>query len=631
MPQLAADFDVEEVLEKLNISAKIKLLSGKGWWHTESIPDFGIPSMRFSDGPNGVRGTRFFNGVPSSCFPSSTGLGSTFDVDLALQVGKALGNESRAKGCHVLLAPTVNTQRSPLGGRGFESFSEDPHLNGTIAAAYINGLQSKGVAATIKHYVANDQEFERMSISSDVGERALREIYLKPFQIALKHANPWALMTSYNRVNGIHVSEDKRLLDDILRKEWGYKGMTMSDWIGVYSTSESIKAGLNLEMPGPSVMRGRAVERALVGGKLFPSDIDNSVRKILELLEHAYASGVPFDGPEEEIDTPELRQLLRTAAGDAIVLLKNDKNVLPLSAKGNIKTIAVIGPNAKQAMTSGGGSARLLSTYTVSPLEGISAAAKEIGAKVTYGIGASSHKFLPLLDPYMRQKDGQPGALIEFWNESPEGTFLNIDADIGKPLKQCVWSTPTLGSNCFLMDGVDEEKVHELCWIRFSTNFVPDEDGDWELGLAIAGSGNLFIDGKLVIDLSTNPKQGESFFGLGTIDLRKVVKGLKAGQSYDLEVRLNNSAFVARGTPFTCRGGIRLGAIRQVDDEEAIQHAVILAKNADATVLVIGLNHDWESEGYDRQDLELPGLTNRLVQEVLKADPNAIIVNQSGK
>jgi beta-glucosidase len=174
----------------------------------------------------------------------------------------------------------------------------------------------------------------------------------------------------------------------------------------------------------------------------------------LELLKHAYASGVPFDGPEEGVDTPELRRLLRTAAGDAIVLLKNDKNVLPLSAKGDIKTIAVIGPNAKQAMTSGGGSARLLSTYTVSPLEGISAAAKEIGAKVTYGIGASSHKFLPLLDPYMRQKDGQPGALIEFWNESPEETFLNVDADIGKPLKQCVWSTPTLGSNCFLMDGV---------------------------------------------------------------------------------------------------------------------------------------------------------------------------------
>jgi len=166
MPQqLATDFDVEEVLRKLDMSSKVKLLGGKGWWHTESVPSIGIQSMRMSDGPNGVRGTRFFNGVPSSCFPSSTGLGSSFDIDLALKVGKALGDECRAKGCHILLAPTVNTQRSPLGGRGFESFSEDPHLNGTIASAYINGVQSKGVAATIKHYVANDQEFQRYVVS----------------------------------------------------------------------------------------------------------------------------------------------------------------------------------------------------------------------------------------------------------------------------------------------------------------------------------------------------------------------------------------------------------------------------------------------------------------------------------
>ena len=220
-------------------------------------------------------------------------------------------------------------------------------------------------------------------------------------------------------------------------------------------------------------MRGRAVERVLIAEKLFPSDIDNCVRKVsafsvvlpyrcanahiqfLGLLKRAHASGIPFDAPEEGINTPELRQLLRTAAADAAVLLKNDKNVLPLSSKGDIKKIAVIGPNAKQAMTSGGGSARLLSTYAVSPLEGISAAAKEIGAEVTYGIGATSHKFLPLLDPYIiRQEDGQPGALIEFWNESPGEDFLKTDADVSKPLKQCVWSTPTLGTNCFLMDGI---------------------------------------------------------------------------------------------------------------------------------------------------------------------------------
>jgi beta-glucosidase len=630
MLQLPPNFDVEEVLEKLSMRAKIKLLCGKGWWHTEPIPEFGIPSMRLSDGPNGVRGTRFFNGVPSSCFPSSTGLGSTFDVELALKIGQALGDESRAKGCHVLLAPTVNTQRSPLGGRGFESFSEDPHLNGTIAAAYINGVQSKGVAATIKHYVANDQEYQRFSMSSDLSERALREIYLKPFQIALKHSKPWALMTSYNRVNGLHVSEDKRLLVDILRKEWGYQGITMSDWAGVYSTSESIKAELNLEMPGPSVMRGKALERALISEKLFPSDIDECVRKILGLLQRAYASGIPFDAPEEGVDTPELRQLLRTAAADAIVLLKNDKNILPLSTKGNLKKIAVIGPNAKQAMTSGGGSARLLSTYSVSPLEAISTVAEEIGAEVTYGIGAMSYKYLPLADPYIQQEDGQPGSLIEFWNENPEERFLKPDADVSKPVQTCAWSTTTKGSGCFFLDGVDDTKVNEVCWIRYSAKFIPDEDGDWEFSLAIAGLGNFFFDGKLAIDLSTNAEQGESFFGLGTVDVRTVIKGLKAKQTYHMEIRIGNATFIAGGSPFTCRGGIQFGAIRQIGEEDAIRDAVALAKESDATILVVGLNHDWESEGFDRKDLELPGLINRLVSEVLHADPNTVVVNQSG-
>ncbi|KAF7975113.1 hypothetical protein HWV62_10399 [Athelia sp. TMB] len=627
-PPLKADFDVEEVLGKLNMGSKIKLLCGKGWWHTEDVPEFGIPSMRMSDGPNGVRGTQFFNGVPSSCFPSSTGLGSSFDVELAKEVGEALGDESRAKGCHILLGPTVNTQRSPLGGRGFESFSEDPLVNGTIAAAYINGLQSKGVASTIKHYVANDQEFQRFSISSDVSERALREIYLKPFQIAIRESEPWALMSSYNRVNGLHVSEDKRILHDILKEEWGFKGMTMSDWTGVYSTAESIKAGLDLEMPGPSIVRGKAVERALVCEKLFPADIDACVRKILQLLKRAYASGIPFDGPEEGIDTPPLRALLRRAAARATVLLKNDKGVLPL---GTPKKIAVLGPNAKVAMTSGGGSARLLSTYTVSPLEAITAHAKEIGAEVSYTIGAASHKYLPLLDPYITQPGGtEKGALVEFWNASPTGDFLSPEADLGTAVAASAWSTPTKVTDCFLMDGIDETKVNEVCWIRYSTTFTPDESGPWEFGLSIAGTGNLFLDGSLLIDLSTNPPQGESFFGLGTIDKRVVVPALEKGKAYKVELRLSNAAFLARGSPFTCRGGIRFGGARVVNEDEAIADAVKLAKEADTTILVVGLNHDWESEGFDRADMELPGLTNRLVSAVLAADPKAVIVNQSG-
>ncbi|KAH9482518.1 putative beta-glucosidase I [Psilocybe cubensis] len=340
--------------------------------------------------------------------------------------------------------------------------------------------------------------------------------------------------------------------------------------------------------------------------------------KVLELVKRGHESGIPFNGPEEYIDTPELRGLLRTAAADAIVLLKNDKAILPL--RDQHKKIAVIGPNAKHAVTSGGGSARLLSTYTVSPLEGIIAAAKEINAEVKYTVGATSHKYLPLLDPYIHRSTEQRGACIEFWNEAPSTDFLATSPDFGSPLPPAAWSTPTLGTNCFLMDGI----------VKYSTKFVPDESGDWEIGMNIAGRGNLFMNGKLVIDLSTKPSRGEAFFGLGTEDVRVVVEGLKAGQEYDLEIRISNTEFAARGTPYVCWGGIRLGGIRKVDGRTAIQDAVQLAKLSDVAILVIGLNHDWESEGHDRSDMALPGLTNELVFEVLRANPNTIVVNQSG-
>ncbi|VDC07331.1 unnamed protein product [Peniophora sp. CBMAI 1063] len=618
----STQFDVEATLAKLTMPQKIRLLAGLGWWHTEPVPEAGVPSMRMSDGPNGVRGTRFFNGVPSNCFPASTGLGSSFDIGLARDIGTALAEECRAKGCHILLGPTVNTQRSPLGGRSFESFSEDPHVNGHIAAAYINGLQARGVAATIKHYVANDQEFERFSISSDVTERALREIYLKPFQIAIRDSNPWALMTSYNRVNGLHVSENPWLLDEILRKEWGYKGMTMSDWIGTYSTTEAIKAGLDLEMPGPSVVRGAAITRALAGEKLLPGDIDARVRKILELMVHAHESGIPFDGPEESYDTPEVRALLRRAAADATVLLKNDAGVLPLKSP---RSIAVIGPNAKLAFSSGGGSARLLETYTVSALDAITAVAAETGAQVTFSVGAHTHNWLPLLDPYITH-GGKPGALVEFWNEEPAPGWLeNLEEG-----PACAWSTPTRGSSCFLMDGIDDSKVNDTCWIRYSTEFVPDEDGDWEFDATISGKGTLFIDGKVAIDLMNAPP-GESFFGLGTEDLRATIKGLKKGQAVRVEMRMSNASFQAGGgAPFSTRGGIRMGGVKTLNPEEAIASAAKAAKEADAAVVVIGLNHDLESEGFDRPHMKLPGLTDKLVSEVLKANPKTVIVNQSG-
>lgn len=203
---------------------------GTDFWHTAAIPRLGIPALRLSDGPNGVRGTRFFNGIPAACFPSSTALGSTWDVDLLSQVGRLLGKESKAKGAHVLLGPTINTQRSPLGGRGFESFAEDGVLSGRLAGHYCIGVKEEDVVPTPKHFVCNDQEHERLAVDSIVTQRAMREIYLLPFQLAVKMSQPGAVMTAYNKVNGTHVSENKFILEDILRKEWGWSGLIMSDW-----------------------------------------------------------------------------------------------------------------------------------------------------------------------------------------------------------------------------------------------------------------------------------------------------------------------------------------------------------------------------------------------------------------
>ncbi|KAG7747866.1 hypothetical protein KL911_005396 [Ogataea haglerorum] len=229
------------------------LLSLSDFWHTAEVPRLGIPAIRLSDGPNGVRGTKFFRGVPAACLTSGTGMGATFNTDLLVEAGELMAEEARHKGAHVVLGPTCNMQRGPLGGRGFESFSEDPVLSGMAAASVIQGIQKSGIAATIKHFVCNDLEDERRSVNSIVSERALREIYLLPFQLAIKHANPRCLMTAYNKVNGEHASQSKGLLTDVLREEWGWDGLVMSDWFGVYSVKAAIDAGLDLECPGPPV------------------------------------------------------------------------------------------------------------------------------------------------------------------------------------------------------------------------------------------------------------------------------------------------------------------------------------------------------------------------------------------
>lgn len=247
--------DVDQTISELTLTEKIALTAGEFWlvfsmrekeedcilthsllgidfWHTAPVHRLNIPSIRLSDGPNGVRGTRFFNGIPAACFPCATALGATWDTDLLTDVGRLMADEAIAKGAHVVLGPTINIQRSPLGGRGFESFSEDGVLSGTLAGYYSKGMQEKGVGATLKHFVCNDQEHERLAVDSLVTQRALREIYLLPFQVAMRICPTACIMTAYNKVNGTHVSENRDIITDILRKEWGWDGLVMSDWYG---------------------------------------------------------------------------------------------------------------------------------------------------------------------------------------------------------------------------------------------------------------------------------------------------------------------------------------------------------------------------------------------------------------
>jgi len=259
---------VEALIAQLTLDEKVALLGGVDNWHVPAVDRVGIPAFKMTDGPSGARGAFFTGGPASTNAPCGTALAATFDTELVRDVGGELGQEARDKGAHLLLAPTVNIHRSPLAGRNFECYSEDPHLAAEMAVAYIDGVQSQGVGATVKHFVANDSEFERFSISSDVSERALREIYLIPFEAAVTRAGTWALMSAYNRLNGTHCSEHEWLLTSLLRDEWGWDGLVVSDWYGTHSTVAATNAGLDVEMPGPPARPpGRAFARLGQGGR----------------------------------------------------------------------------------------------------------------------------------------------------------------------------------------------------------------------------------------------------------------------------------------------------------------------------------------------------------------------------
>src|SRR5438445_6532304 len=309
--------DVENLLSQLTLQEKVAMLAGTNDWYTVPVERLGIPSLKMTDGPNGARGAGGFSGgVKAACFPAGISLASTWNTDLLERVGQALARETTFKAAQVLLGPTVNIQRSPLGGRNFECFSEDPYLSARLAVAYIKGLQGEGVGASIKHYVCNDEEFERFTLSSEVRERALREIYLQPFQTAVREVKPWTIMAAYNLVNGIPASENMYLLTEILRHEGGYEGVVVSDWfMSVKRTATSVNAGLDVEMPSPK-WRGEKLLAAIERGEVVEATIETNVRRLLLLMDKAGLFEHPQAVPEQAIDRPERRDLVREAAAE---------------------------------------------------------------------------------------------------------------------------------------------------------------------------------------------------------------------------------------------------------------------------------------------------------------------------
>ncbi|EEU33850.1 glycoside hydrolase family 3 [Fusarium vanettenii 77-13-4] len=583
---------VEELVSHLSVTEKVAFIAGEDWWRTVALPRLNIPSVKLTDRPNGARGQSFFKMTPAVVLPNATGLAATFSPTLPTEAARLLASETKARNAVCLLAPTVNICRSPLGGRAFESFSEDPTLSGIIAAEYIKGLQDEGISAAIKHFVANDQEHERMGQDSIIAPRALREIYLRPFQIAQARAGPWAYMTSYNKLNGTHCSENEWLLKDVLRDEWGFDGLVMSDWMGTYSVAEAINAGLDLEMPGkPRWRQPQLVRQSINSHKIRPETLDERVITLLRWVQKLAILNpdMVYDSDDfvewtrkddQEVDAA----LVRRIGSEGIVLLKNEAS----------------------AVITGGGSARLRPAWSVTPWQGL-IGNKPNDVELSYALGCKGSKFLPVFGEEFTSMDGVTQGFDMLHYAIVNGKQAS------KPACSEVWKNSDIMLADFTHPDLGDDYFTEI-----RAMFTAPITGDWEFEVSVTGQAWVYLDGELVADLSKEQKRTSSFFGNGgngTIITVSVTKG----QVYTFRL-LHDS----RKPPLAPGQdsqplqliGMKLGSFPAIDEDQTIDEAVELAKSSDFAVLVVGLDQDWESESYDRPNLSLPLRLNDLVRRV---------------
>ncbi len=571
-------------LDRLSLDEKLELLAGLDTWHTRAVPRLEIPSLRLSDGPNGVRGIDDNHGPTSTSFPVGVAMGATWDPVLIEELGSALGAEAAARGVDVLLGPTVNLPRTPIGGRNFEAFSEDPLLSGVLAAGYVRGVQSQRVAACIKHFICNDQEHDRYNVDVRVDERALREIYVEPFRIAIDDAQPWAVMSSYNAVNGITASEHP-LLEEVLRAELGFDGLVVSDWYGTYGPGV-IASGLDLEMPGPGRwLSPDAVREALADGRVTEDDIDRKVARLLKLVERV--------GPRvgSAYSHEEHRALSRRVAVESMVLLKND-GLLPLRRPARI---ALIGELAAATPFQGGGSSSVHPHRVVSVLKGIEEWAGP-GIEVAWSPGCTVAPHAPLLP--QETLVGSGFTVDYFRTPQPEG----------EPVR----SAHAARSFLSLFGEGDQWVDHQSFSLRMSTRFRARVAGVHEFEFRGAGRVRASIDGAGILD---------AWEGIPEDGRRHSIE-LAAGDEADIVVEYAS-------IPGVFWRWLAIGCI-EPGPEVSVDAAVRLAKEADVAIVVAGLTPDWESEGFDRPSMRLPGNQDELITAVAAAQPNTVVVVTAG-
>ena len=576
---------VEDLFNRTTPEERMDLLTGTGFT-TRPIPRLGVPAIPMADAGQGVRGGMPSTEGPATAFPSGVAMASTWDPELIGRVGKAIGEEALNKGTgvQILLGPAVNIHRSPLGGRNGEYFSEDPYLASRLAVGYIQGMQSTGCAACVKHYAANNEELDRGYVDVKVDERTLREIYLPAFEASVREGKVWTVMSSYNKVNGYHSSANHYLLTDVLKKGWGFDGMVMSDWGGVHETVGVVNAGNDLEMPGPGLLRKETIARAVERGQITQTTVDENARRILRTVIRVGLLDGPKVPNHKLVDSPAHRKLTFEAASKGIVLLKNQGNVLPLDRQ-KLRSIAVIGSAAKNMEVGAAGSPTVTPFYAVQPLDGIRNAAAK-GTTVRYARGDINGEAIPTT--------ALTGVKAEYFK--------------GRELQ----GTPVISrseNHIEVADGSPAPGVPATDYsARWTAKLTAPVSGTYTFTLTADDGCRLFVDGKPVIDQWH--LGGETAYP-GTIEL-------EAGHTYDVRVEF----FQGGGSSV-----LRFNWLKP----EAIPYgeAIAAAKASDVAVVVVSTSGD-EGEGQDRPSMFLPRNQDALIEAVAAVNKRTIVVLNNG-